>query len=52
MTQTTVRPRGGWQQEEIDVLFSAVKSRIGGEHALELLDGRADHAAVVPRRGA
>lgn len=25
MTQTTVRPRGGWQQEEIDVLFSAVK---------------------------
>ena len=34
------------------VLFSAVKSRIGGEHALELLDRYADHAAVMPRGGA
>ena len=34
------------------VLLSAVKSRIGGEHALELLDRYADHAAVMPRGGA
>lgn len=25
MTQTTTRPRGGWQQDEIEILFSAVR---------------------------
>ena len=33
------------------VLLSAVQAGVGGEHALELADGRTDHGAVVPGRG-
>ena len=33
------------------VLLAAAEVGVGGEHALELEDGRVDHAAVVPRGG-
>ena len=33
------------------VSLAAVEVGVGGEHALELEDGRVDHAAVVPCRG-
>ena len=33
------------------VLLAVVELGVGGEHALELADGLADHAAVVPRGG-
>ena len=35
----------------IIILLAVVQLRVGGEHTLELLNGHADHGAVVPRGG-
>ena len=34
MTQTTIHPKGGWKQEEIDLLFSAVREADGSGRPL------------------
>lgn len=48
MTQSTTRPRGGWQQEEIDILFSAVAE--AAEAGRPLRDVFADVAARLRRK--
>lgn len=48
MTQTTARPRGGWQQEEIDILFSAVAE--AAEAGRPLRDAFAEAASRLKRK--
>lgn len=48
MTQSTTRPRGGWQQEEIDILFSAVAE--AAEAGRPLRDVFADVALRLRRK--
>lgn len=48
MTQSTIRPRGGWQQDEIDILFSAVAE--AAEAGRPLRDAFADVAARLRRK--
>ena len=48
MTQTMTHPRGGWQQEEVDLLFSAVRD--AEESGKPLRDVFADVGAQLSRR--
>lgn len=48
MTQSTTRPRGGWQQDEIDILFSAVAE--AAEAGRPLRDVFADVAVRLRRK--
>lgn len=48
MTQTTIHPKGGWKQEEIDLLFSAVRE--AGDSGRPLRDVFADVGEQLSRK--